>query len=123
MSPELRVGIWITHLSSSTSFPLPKIYTEPAREAPNLLVASKERGGIKMTCKVHGQPKSMTCYRCTDNMCPMCAEYIDGSWFCPLCAAKERRIAAGIDYQDLIAIGLEETVPDEEPVEGEPVEL
>ena len=56
-------------------------------------------------------------------MCPMCAEYIDGSWFCPHCATKERRIAAGIDYQDLIAIGLEETVPDEEPIEGEPVEL
>ncbi len=76
-----------------------------------------------MTCKVHGQPKGMACSRCTDNMCPMCAEYIGGSWFCPHCATKERRIAAGIDYEDLIAIGLEETVPDEERVEGEPVEL
>jgi hypothetical protein len=49
----------------------------------------------------------------------MCAEYIDGSWFCPHCAAKEHRIAAGIDFQDLIAIGLEEALPADEPVEGE----
>ena len=74
-----------------------------------------------MTCKVHDQPRSMICSRCTDNMCPMCAEYIDGSWFCPGCAAKERRLVAGLDYQDLIAIGLADALPDEEPIE-EPVE-
>jgi hypothetical protein len=38
-------------------------------------------------------------------MCSMCAEYIGGSWFCPTCAIKERRIAAGLDF-DLMATGL-----------------
>ena len=76
-----------------------------------------------MTCKVHSQPRSMVCSRCADNMCPMCAEYIDGSWFCPHCAAGERRIAAGIDYEDLIAIGIAENLPDEAPVQGEAIEI
>jgi hypothetical protein len=53
----------------------------------------------------------------------MCAEYIDSSWFCPTCAARQRRVAAGLDYQDLIAIGLGEALPDEEPVEGETIEI
>lgn len=74
-------------------------------------------------CKVHGQPKSMTCSRCSDNMCPMCAEYIDGSWFCPHCATRERRIAAGIEYQDLVAIELDESMLLEETIEGEIAEL
>ena len=76
-----------------------------------------------MICKVHGQPKSMTCSRCSDNMCPMCAEYIDGSWFCPRCATSERRLAAGIEYQDLLALGLGESAPGEEIIEGDIAEF
>jgi hypothetical protein len=53
----------------------------------------------------------------------MCAEYVDGSWFCPHCAAKEHRITAGIEYQDLVAIRLEESMSLEEPIEGEMAEL
>jgi hypothetical protein len=58
-----------------------------------------------MRCKIHDQPLTMTCEGCSDNMCPACAEYIDGRWFCPRCAVKERRIAAGLDYYDQMAIG------------------
>jgi Zn finger protein HypA/HybF involved in hydrogenase expression len=76
-----------------------------------------------MVCKIHGQPRSMTCSRCADNMCPMCAEYIDGSWFCPNCAVRERRIAAGLDYQDLMSIGYGESGSGEETAEGEAGEL
>ena len=62
-----------------------------------------------MDCKIHNKPRSMDCSRCSDAMCPMCAEYIGGSWFCPKCAAIERRIAEGLhdlDYYDLMAAGL-----------------
>ena len=76
-----------------------------------------------MTCTVHGQPKSMTCSRCSDSVCPMCAEYIDGSWFCPHCATSERRISAGIDYQDLMAIASGESMSGEETIEGEIAEF
>jgi hypothetical protein len=33
----------------------------------------------------------------------MCAEYIEGSWFCPDCAAEERKIAAGLSYRQFAA--------------------
>jgi hypothetical protein len=62
-----------------------------------------------MDCKLHNKPKSMTCLRCSADMCPRCAEFIDGSWFCPECAVTERRIAAGLNYQDLLATGMGET--------------
>jgi hypothetical protein len=71
-----------------------------------------------MTCKVHDQPQSMTCFQCARNMCPMCAEYIDGRWFCPRCAAGERSIAVGIGYEELLSVGAEDTTPEEEPVQG-----
>ena len=67
-----------------------------------------------MICKIHGQPKSMTCTRCSDAVCPMCAEYIDGSWFCPHCAPAERRIAAGSDYLNPMAVGLGDGLSAEE---------
>jgi hypothetical protein len=36
----------------------------------------------------------------------MCAEYIDGSWYCPTCAIKERRFAAGLeDYREFMLMG------------------
>jgi hypothetical protein len=76
-----------------------------------------------MVCKIHGQPKSMTCSRCGDTMCPMCAEYIDGTWFCSHCALKERRIAAGIEYQDLIAIGFGDPGSEEPTGEGDITEF
>lgn len=56
-----------------------------------------------MKCKIHHQPLTMNCARCADTMCPMCAEYIDGSWFCPKCAVRERRFAAGLDYHNIMA--------------------
>jgi hypothetical protein len=56
-------------------------------------------------------------------MCPMCAEYIGGSWFCPSCAASERRIAAGIEYQELLALSLGESAPGEETTEGDIAEF
>jgi hypothetical protein len=33
----------------------------------------------------------------------MCAELIDGSWFCPDCAIDERRIIAGLSYRRFAA--------------------
>lgn len=33
----------------------------------------------------------------------MCAELIEGSWFCPECAAEEHRIAAGLIYRRFAA--------------------
>lgn len=56
-----------------------------------------------MNCRLHNQQMDMVCARCADNMCPMCAEYINGAWFCPQCAIKERGIAAGLDYYDMMA--------------------
>jgi hypothetical protein len=71
-----------------------------------------------MKCKLHDEPKEKTCARCSDAMCPRCAEYIDGSWFCPQCAIRERGIAAGMDYYALMATGTGEPVYAEEI--GEP---
>lgn len=68
-----------------------------------------------MKCHIHNQPFTMTCARCADTMCPKCAEYIDGSWYCPECAVKERRFAAGLnDYRDFILLGRGEYVGGEE---------
>jgi hypothetical protein len=33
----------------------------------------------------------------------MCAELIDGSWFCPDCAIDERKIIAGLSYRRFTA--------------------
>jgi hypothetical protein len=33
----------------------------------------------------------------------MCAELVEGSWFCPDCAAEEGRIAAGRTYRRFAA--------------------
>jgi hypothetical protein len=63
----------------------------------------KDVRGVSMNCKIHNQPLTMICARCADTMCPMCAEYIDGSWFCPKCAVRERRFAAGLDYHNIMA--------------------
>lgn len=46
----------------------------------------------------------MICSRCADTMCPLCAEFIDGNWYCPECAIAERRIAAGLNYRDFILV-------------------
>jgi len=35
-------------------------------------------------------------------MCPLCAEFIDGAWFCPDCAIEERRFIAGLRYRDIM---------------------
>ena len=56
-----------------------------------------------MNCKIHDQPLTMSCTRCADTMCPACAEYIDGNWFCPKCAVGERRFAAGLEYHNIMA--------------------
>jgi hypothetical protein len=53
----------------------------------------------------------------------MCAEYIDGSWFCPHCAVKERRIAAGLDYRGIMAIGMVEPSSGDEAGESDVAEL
>ena len=58
-----------------------------------------------MTCKLHNKPKETVCARCSDAVCPKCAEYIDGNWYCPQCAIRERGIAAGLDYFALAAVG------------------
>ena len=76
-----------------------------------------------MKCKIHNQPKTLTCARCDDSVCPMCAEYIDGSWFCPHCAVKERRIAAGLDYRDIMAIGMVEPSPGDEATDFDVAEI
>ena len=57
-----------------------------------------------MDCRIHDRAKGMICSRCADTMCPLCAEFINGSWYCPDCAITERRIAAGLDYRDFIAV-------------------
>jgi len=56
-----------------------------------------------MKCRLHNQPRRRVCARCADLICSMCAEYIEGSWFCPDCAAEERRIAAGQSYRRFAA--------------------
>jgi hypothetical protein len=33
----------------------------------------------------------------------MCAEFLEGAWFCPDCATEERRIAAGRSYRRFAA--------------------
>ena len=61
-----------------------------------------------MNCKIHNQPKTMVCAGCADTMCAMCAEYIDGNWFCQNCAIRERKIAAGMNLRDIMAVNLME---------------
>ncbi len=56
-----------------------------------------------MKCKLHNQPRRIICIRCADVICSMCAEYIEGSWFCPDCAVEERKIAAGLSYRQFAA--------------------
>jgi hypothetical protein len=48
---------------------------------------------------------------------------MDGRWFCAACAAKERRIAAGIDYHYLIGEGGQAPEVSDLPVQSETVEL
>ena len=55
-----------------------------------------------MRCKIHNKPATMVCARCGDSMCPLCAEFIDGAWFCPDCAIEERRFIAGLRYRDIM---------------------
>lgn len=76
-----------------------------------------------MKCELHNQPRRMTCARCDDLMCSMCAEFIDGSWFCPECATEERRITSGLEYYR-IAAGLQtETFRDVDIREYETLEV
>ena len=69
-----------------------------------------------MTCKLHNKSKEIVCTRCADLVCPECAEYIDGSWFCPQCAIRERGIAAGLDYFALVGVGAGESTYVDETV-------
>jgi hypothetical protein len=52
-------------------------------------------------------------------MCSICAEYIDGNWFCPDCAILERKIAAGLDYRDFISVQYAEPTYREDATEKE----
>ena len=70
-----------------------------------------------MDCRIHDRSKEMVCSRCADTMCSLCAEFIDGNWFCPECAIDERRIAAGLNYRHLVAVSYGETAYGEEPAE------
>jgi hypothetical protein len=70
-----------------------------------------------MECKIHTNAKEMVCSRCADMMCALCAEFIDGNWYCPDCAISERRIAAGLNYGRLVAAGYGEPPFSEEPAE------
>ena len=56
-----------------------------------------------MKCRLHNQPRRMVCARCDNSMCSMCAEVVDGAWFCPDCAVEERRIATGKVYRRFAA--------------------
>jgi len=56
-----------------------------------------------MKCRLHNQPRRRVCARCAEPVCSMCAELVEGSWFCPDCAAEERRIAAGQSYRRFTA--------------------
>jgi hypothetical protein len=76
-----------------------------------------------MNCKLHDKPKEIVCARCADAVCPKCAEYIDGSWFCPQCAIRERGIAAGLDYFALVGAGTGEPAYVDEVVEPDNGEL
>jgi hypothetical protein len=55
-------------------------------------------------------------------MCPACAEYIDGSWFCPKCAVGERRFAAGLDYNNIMAPRGADYTSTEEPFDSDTAE-
>ena len=61
----------------------------------------------------------MICSRCADIMCPLCAEFIDGNWYCPECAILERKIAAGLDYRTLLVVGSTEPAYGSEPTYGD----
>ena len=56
-----------------------------------------------MKCRLHNQPHRTVCARCDDLICSMCAEAVDGSWFCPDCAVEERKAAARRRYQQFTA--------------------
>jgi len=56
-----------------------------------------------MKCKLHNQPRRIACTRCAETICSMCAELIEGSWFCPDCAIEERRFAASLSYRQFTA--------------------
>lgn len=72
-----------------------------------------------MRCKIHDQPATMVCARCNDLMCPLCAEFINGAWFCPKCAVVERRFAAGLRYRDIMTPGRGDVLMDENLGEAE----
>jgi hypothetical protein len=75
-----------------------------------------------MKCTLHNQPCRIVCTRCADITCSMCAESIDGSWFCPDCAIDERRTAAGLSYRQFASDLSHEPASREDIHEYEPAE-
>jgi len=62
----------------------------------------------KDICPLHGVEKSLFCRVCFSSLCPQCAVRVGDSLVHPECArsAEEDTIIGGLDYYDIMAMGL-----------------